>query len=283
MEVVGSVAQRLEQGTHNPLVLGSNPSGPTVFGGRWNGAGGRKRFTGYGPGDEKRRVFLRGGENWKEHDAAMRPLMLLFALVVVGWADEENSAQRLENAQKGMAEASWPRKPDERLSPLSGKMKPVSEISPKFYGEEKEFRTRSWGDAQKAAIPSPSTTWQGPRDRKLEEAGWDQAGEEWSEEKSRNKKYQPSVDSGSNRILAYRELSRQEAPEWSSRSSYSASEKNGFLRMYEGRLTRVRERVAREEASPRDLGPGRKEKFSPEEVEKMLSEPSGPFRGMVRE
>ena len=25
---VGTVAQRLEQGTHNPLVLGSNPGGP---------------------------------------------------------------------------------------------------------------------------------------------------------------------------------------------------------------------------------------------------------------
>jgi len=28
---VGSIAQRLEQGTHNPLVEGSNPSGPTLF------------------------------------------------------------------------------------------------------------------------------------------------------------------------------------------------------------------------------------------------------------
>jgi len=26
--LVGTVAQRLEQGTHNPLVLGSNPGGP---------------------------------------------------------------------------------------------------------------------------------------------------------------------------------------------------------------------------------------------------------------
>ena len=26
---VGSIAQRLEQGTHNPLVPGSNPGGPT--------------------------------------------------------------------------------------------------------------------------------------------------------------------------------------------------------------------------------------------------------------
>ena len=28
---VGSIAQRLEQGTHNPLVPGSNPGGPTGF------------------------------------------------------------------------------------------------------------------------------------------------------------------------------------------------------------------------------------------------------------
>gem|GEM_PF-2951695 len=27
----GPVAQRLEQGTHNPLVVGSNPSGPTIL------------------------------------------------------------------------------------------------------------------------------------------------------------------------------------------------------------------------------------------------------------
>jgi hypothetical protein len=27
----GPVAQRLEQGTHNPLVAGSNPAGPTTF------------------------------------------------------------------------------------------------------------------------------------------------------------------------------------------------------------------------------------------------------------
>ena len=27
----GPVAQRLEQGTHNPLVVGSNPTGPTTL------------------------------------------------------------------------------------------------------------------------------------------------------------------------------------------------------------------------------------------------------------
>ncbi len=32
-EKQGPVAQRLEQGTHNPLVAGSNPAGPTMFSG----------------------------------------------------------------------------------------------------------------------------------------------------------------------------------------------------------------------------------------------------------
>ena len=29
--IEGPVAQRLEQGTHNPLVVGSNPTGPTLM------------------------------------------------------------------------------------------------------------------------------------------------------------------------------------------------------------------------------------------------------------
>ena len=56
---------------------------------------------------------------------------------------ENNSAQRLGDAQRGMAEASWPRKPDDRLSPLSGKMKDSQEISVRYYGKEKEFRGHS--------------------------------------------------------------------------------------------------------------------------------------------
>ncbi len=29
--IYGPIAQRLEQGTHNPLVVGSNPTRPTIF------------------------------------------------------------------------------------------------------------------------------------------------------------------------------------------------------------------------------------------------------------
>jgi hypothetical protein len=45
--------------------------------------------------------------------------------------------------------------------------------------------------------------------------------------------------------------------------------------MYEGRLTRVRKQVWLDEEAGKDLGAGRKEKFSPQEVEQMLSNPGG--------
>jgi len=225
-------------------------------------------------------VFFEAVGNRGKHDLGVRPLILLMALSLAAWAEEENSAQRLENAQKGMAEGSWPRKPDNRLSPLSGKMKDMTEISPRFYGQEKEFRTRSWGDAERETGSSSAYGWQVPNGRKWEEARWNQEGK-WAGHENHNAKFQPSVDSGDSRVLSYRELSRDSAPEWSSRSSSIAGGTDGSLRMYEGKLIRVREQVVREEKSSRDLGPGRQEKFSPEEVEKMLSEPAGELRGTV--
>ena len=201
-------------------------------------------------------------------------------MTVAGWAEEENSARRLEDAQKGMVEGSWPRKPDNRLSPLSGKMKDLTEISPRFYGQEKEFRARSWGNAGKEASPSSSSDWRAPAGQRWEEARWNQAGDR-AERENRNAMFQPLEDSGTSRVLSYRELSRESAPAWSSRSSPLGGGGDGSLRMYEGRLTRVREQVAREEKSARDLGPGRQEQFSPEEVEKMLSEPARELRETV--
>ena len=209
-------------------------------------------------------------------------MILFLALAVAVWADEENSLQRLENAQKGMAEGSWPRKPDNRLSPLSGKMKDTQVISPRFYGQDKEFRTMAWGDSEKDANQATSQNWQVPSGRRWEEARWNQAGE-WAEQESWNGKFQPTSEAGSSRLLAYRELSREAAPDWSARSSTWALSGNGSLRMYEGRLVRVRERVGGEDRELRDLGTGRQEKFSPEEVEKMLAEPVGQLRGAVTE
>ncbi len=82
----------------------------------------------------------------------------LAAAISVG---EETSSQRLENAQRGMAGASWPKKPDNRLSPLSGKMKETSEISPRFYGSGKEFEAPRLNHVQKQAALGQKPAWEG--------------------------------------------------------------------------------------------------------------------------
>ena len=201
---------------------------------------------------------------------------------VLSGLGEENSAHRVENAQQGMAEGSWPRKPDDRLSPLSGKMKDSREISVRYYGKEKEFRGKSAGGWMKEASLGRKAEWEGAAGRKWEEERWGQD-RDWASGQGQNEKFEPSRELAKEQTLKYREVEREPAADWSSRSARLGAGREGGLRMYEGRLTRVREQVWRESEGARDLGPGRQEKFSPAEVEKMLSRPVGELRGAAKE
>jgi len=195
---------------------------------------------------------------------------------------EETSAQRLENAQQGIAGGSWPKKPDNRLSPLSGKMKDTAEISPQFYGQDKEFRVRQAGEWNKEAHLGSTTRWEGTKGQAWEKARWEKD-REWSGSGVVNEKFQPSADPTATPVMSYRELGVTPVTDWSSRSSRLATRPDGAPRLYEGKLTRVREQVAQKDANPRDLGPDRREQFRPEEVEKMLSQPVGEFRRAATE
>ena len=215
----------------------------------------------------------------------MRVILLVLALAVAAIRSgvaEENSAQRLGDAQRGMAEGSWPRKPDDRLSPLSGKMKDSQEISVRYYGKEKEFRGKSaegWG---KEASFGQKANWEGASGRKWEEARWGQD-RDWAAGRGESEKFQPQRELAAERTVTMREMEREIAQGWSSRVARMGGGREGSLRMYEGRLTRVRQQVRQESEEARDLGPGRQEKFSPAEVEKMLSQPAAELRGAARE
>lgn len=209
-------------------------------------------------------------------------LMGLGCVLVCGVTGEENSAQRLENAQRGMAEPSWPRKPDDRLSPLSGKMKDSREISVRYYGEEKEFRGKSAEGWRKEAPFGSKAIWEETSGRKWEEARWGQE-RDWAASRGENEKFQPQKELAAERTVTMREMERKTAQGWSSRAARVGGGREGSLRMYEGRLTRVRQQVWQESQEVRDLGPGRQEKFSPQEVERMLSQPVGELRGAARE
>ena len=201
------------------------------------------------------------------------------ALTAVG---EENSAQRLENAQQGMASGSWPRKPDDRLSPLSGKMKDSREISMRYYGQEKEFRAKPADEWMKEAAWGREVSWKGTSGRRWEEARWEQGRDRVSGQ-VQNERFQPGRELAKEQMLTYREVEQKSATDWASRSARLGSGRDGSLRMYDGRLTRVREQVWEEQPKERELGPGRQEKFSPQEVERMLADPLGQVRGAARE
>ena len=195
---------------------------------------------------------------------------------------EDSSIQRLENAQQGMAEGSWPKKPDNRLSPLSGKMKDSREISVRYYGKEKEVRGSSAEGWLKETSLGRKPNWEGASGRNWEKARWGQD-REWAFGKGESEKFQPQAELTSERTVTMREIKRETAQGWSSRASRMGGASDGSVRMYEGRLTRVRNQVWNESEAPRDLGPGRQEKFTPTEVEKMLSQPVGQLRGAARE
>lgn len=204
-------------------------------------------------------------------------LVIGMASIPTGWGDE-NSARRLGSAQSGMAEASWPRKPDDRLSPLSGKMKDSQEISVRYYGKEKEFRGQSAEGWKKEAAFGKKANWEGASGRKWEDARWEQD-RDWVADRGESKTFQPQKDLASERTVKMPEMERETAPGWSSRAARMGGNREESLRMYEGRLTRVRQQVWQESEETRDLGAGRQEEFSPAEVEKMLSQPAGQPRG----
>lgn len=207
--------------------------------------------------------------------------VLVWALSsLLAWAEEETSAQRLENAQKGIASPSWPKKPDNRISPLSGKLVEISQISPRTYQAGKEVVPKDNGLWQKEAGIGGKQVWEGPTGGMWEQARWNQA-RTWSGGETVNHQYQPSLDSGTNRILAQPQISGSMV-DWSSRASSLGAGNEGTLRMYEGRLTHVRQQIWRENQSARDLGRGRREKFTPEDVDKILSQPLEMAQGTVK-
>ena len=231
-------------------------------------------------------AFLVG--NQPAEPGMIMPMKVVFVALAIGLASglpgvgEENSAQRLESIQKGMAEASWPRKPDNRLSPLSGKMKDSQEISVRYYGKDKEFRAQTAEGWRKEASLGQRAAWEAASGREWEEARWGQD-REWTSGRGESEKFQRQAELASEQAVTMREMERETAPGWSSRAARMAGGREGFLRKYEGRLTRVRQQVWQESENARDLGAGRQEKFSPADVEKMLSQPVGQWRGAAKE
>ncbi|NBS13811.1 MAG: hypothetical protein EBT57_03195 [Verrucomicrobia bacterium] len=208
----------------------------------------------------------------------MRALWLALSVgTALALQAQENSQSRLDAAESGAKDVSWPRRPDNRSSPLSGKMKDFREIPSQEYGGAKEFRSeRLYEDRQASSLASV------PPKSMAESAFAKKSDTSFVKDSAlADQDIQHASDSvffsqEAARIREERDLSRPEATGWSSRSSRTGQSSDGALQMYDGRLTRVRQRVNREATSTdRDLGEGRREKYNPEEVQKLLKQKPG--------
>jgi hypothetical protein len=203
--------------------------------------------------------------------------LLCLGLVSMGWA--QGSAENLARAQEGMGEQSWPRKTDNHTSPLADKMFESKQVQIKRYeGGQPELGQRLYASAENSDYDTR-------RLQSMKESSYGVQRSEFSESKRSDLDGVMHADVEGKQPLAFQkkseiqmnELTSKEGPNWVTRRSPQYHQKNSELRMYDGRLTRVREKVSRgEDSAQRDLGVGKQEVFKPDEVQKILKPQNKP-------
>ena len=197
--------------------------------------------------------------------------LFLLGLASMGWA--QGSAENLSRAQEGMGEQSWPKKPGNQVSTFAGKMTDFKQIDTKNYEKGRSFDgARVYGDRKESSLAS-TPLWE-QRTSKLERKDSSWSGRQASGlDARRNQEYGDGQISSwqKKEELEKSSVASKDGPDWISRASPKFQSREGGVVMYEGRLTRVRETVVRDDSSgKRDLGEGRKEMFSPNEVQTLL-------------
>ncbi len=208
------------------------------------------------------------------------PLGLFLLIFLISPLPAQESASAMNNAQQGLADTSWPKKPGNQISPLSGKMKDAKQIDQKEYAAGKEFKNdRLYEDRRESSMASApmwerSSSALANKESSLGTHGtssWDQ---------TQNTRFvqgrMSSLQSREN--LEQKEVAHKDSGDWSSRTSRTFQNEDGTKQMYQGRLIHVRERVAQDDPNMRrDLGKGKKEMYNPAEVKKILEGQPAPI------
>ena len=201
-------------------------------------------------------------------------LGLFLLMFLISPLSAQESASAMNNAQQGLADTSWPKKPGNQISPLSGKMKDVKQIDQKEYARGKEFKNdRLYEDRRESSMASVPM-WAESSSSSLDNKESSLSSRSASRlDRSENSRFSQGTSSSlqGKQNLEQKEFTQKEAPDWSFRSSRTFQDGDGTRQMYQGRLTHVRERLSYDEPkTERDLGEGRKEMFTPSEVKKIL-------------
>ena len=202
------------------------------------------------------------------------PLGLFLLILLISPLPAQESASAMNNAQQGLADTSWPKKPGNQISPLSGKMKDVKQIDQKEYATGKEFKNGRLYEERKESSMASVPMWAKSSSSSLDNKESSVSSRSASRlDQSENFRFSQGTSSSfqGKQNLEQKEFTQKEAPGWSSRTSRTFQGEDGTRQMYQGRLIHVRERLSYDEPkTERDLGEGRKEMFTPSEVKKIL-------------
>jgi len=204
-------------------------------------------------------------------------VLVLFLIlgVLLGNVFGEASAGNLADAQQGLADSSWPKKPGSQTSSFSGKMTDFKQLDMKNYEKGKSFQgARLYGDQKESKLAATPLWEKGISSYSGKESSW--SGKQASGmDGAKSSSFASGRESSwQNKSMGQLDsIARKESPDWASRASPKFQKQDGGLPMYEGRLTRIRETVARQEPGEgRDLGEGKKEMFNPSEVQRLLEQ-----------
>jgi len=194
--------------------------------------------------------------------------LLFLCLISMGWAQP--------CPQDRMREEFSSRNPNNKTSSFAGKMFESKEIQIKRYeGGQSDFGKRLYASAE-------SSDYDTRHQQAVKESPYSVQRSKFSESKRSDLDGFMQADLEDRQPSAFKkkienqmsDLTEKEGPNWVTRRSPQYCQKNGELRMYEGRLIRVSEKVSREEdLNRRDIGIGSQEIFNPDEVQKILKPP----------
>lgn len=204
-------------------------------------------------------------------------VLILFLIlgVLLGNVFGETSAVNLADAQQGLADSSWPKKPGSQVSSFSGKMTDFKQLDMKNYEKGKSFQgARLYGDQKESKLVSTPLWEKGISSYSGKESSWSGKQASGMDGAKSSSFANGRESSWQNKSMGQLDsIVRKESPDWASRTSPKFQKQDGGLPMYEGRLTRIRETVARQEPGEgRDLGEGKKETFNPSEVQRLLEQ-----------
>ena len=204
-------------------------------------------------------------------------VLVLFLIlgVLLGNVFGETSVGNLADAQQGMADSTWPKKPGSQVSSFSGKMTDFKQLDMKNYEKGKSFQgARLYGDQKESKLVSTPLWEKGISSYSGKESSWSGKQASGMDGAKSSSFANGRESSWQNKSMGQLDsIARKESPDWASRTSPKFQKQDGGLPMYEGRLTRIRETVARQEPGEgRDLGEGKKETFNPSEVQRLLEQ-----------